>query len=221
MAFTLIELLITIAIIAILAALLLPFAMRSVEAARATACIGNLKQLGTAASLYSADKNLLLPAPYDSVTKQYWSDMLEPYMGGNSKSDVFGCPSLPQDGGLGGGNAYGMPRVEDGAQGLKTYSPSLRLDNLSRQVLLADSLFLSGDNKSQSYRFGTGNGNRLMHFRHNDKANVLLMDMHVEQIRPEQLKDLIAFLGVSSGGGIYLKDGPWPYFNQDAEVRNP
>ena len=53
--FTLIELLVVIAIIAILAAILFPVFMRAREAARATACRSNLKQIGAALMMYRED----------------------------------------------------------------------------------------------------------------------------------------------------------------------
>jgi prepilin-type N-terminal cleavage/methylation domain-containing protein len=59
--FTLIELMIVIAIIAILAAVLVPNFMRAREASRLTACKSNLKSLSTAMETYSNDYDGMYP----------------------------------------------------------------------------------------------------------------------------------------------------------------
>ncbi|MES2462938.1 MAG: prepilin-type N-terminal cleavage/methylation domain-containing protein, partial [Armatimonadota bacterium] len=53
--FTLIELLVVIAIIAILAAILFPVFAQAREKARTTACLNNMKQMGTGAMMYAQD----------------------------------------------------------------------------------------------------------------------------------------------------------------------
>ena len=66
-AFTLVELLVVLAIIGILAALLLPVLGRAKESARATACLSNLHQVGLALQMYVSDNNNKLPVMRDVV----------------------------------------------------------------------------------------------------------------------------------------------------------
>jgi len=95
--FTLIELLVVIAIIAILAAILFPTFAKARERARVASCISNLKQLGTAASMYSTDYDGLLsigeepssPGTDDGMWYWRWYAYV-------TNTQVYVCPSGSQ-----------------------------------------------------------------------------------------------------------------------------
>ena len=61
-AFTILELLVVLAIVAILAALIYPVGNRVVESGRAAACVSNLRQLGAALNLYLSEHEMTMPA---------------------------------------------------------------------------------------------------------------------------------------------------------------
>ncbi len=66
--FTLIELMIVIAIIAILAAILVPNFVKARAQGQLTACSSNLKNIGTAAEMYAADHNGRYPINGNNFT---------------------------------------------------------------------------------------------------------------------------------------------------------
>ena len=60
-AFTLVELLVVVAVIAIIGALAFPAYQRVVESGRATACTSNLRQLGVALAVYLGEHDNIMP----------------------------------------------------------------------------------------------------------------------------------------------------------------
>jgi prepilin-type N-terminal cleavage/methylation domain-containing protein/prepilin-type processing-associated H-X9-DG protein len=64
-AFTLVELLVTVAVIALLAALFMPALGRGKESGRVAVCQGNLHQIGLALQLYVDDNKNIMPTLYD------------------------------------------------------------------------------------------------------------------------------------------------------------
>ncbi len=101
-AFTLIELLIVIAIIAILAAILFPVFAQAREKARQTVCLSNMKQIGTSMMMYTQDYDELYPVNnrtfqsssnyQNSFTYITWVGQLQAYA---KNVDIFTCPSAP------------------------------------------------------------------------------------------------------------------------------
>lgn len=108
-AFSMVELLVVIAIIALLAAILFPVFARAKAAAKQSACLSNLRQIGTAITLYMGDNDDIFPYAVDASDKfdpSIWDheptfkaqipymlelpDALFPY---TKNREIFKCPS--------------------------------------------------------------------------------------------------------------------------------
>jgi len=92
--FTLIEILVVVAIIALLAAILFPVFGRARENARRASCMSNLKQIMLGVMMYTQDYDERLPilvsTDYPGSRVMPWFQRLVPYI---KSSQLFQCPS--------------------------------------------------------------------------------------------------------------------------------
>jgi prepilin-type N-terminal cleavage/methylation domain-containing protein len=95
-AFTLVELLVVISIIAMLLAVLMPALSKAKKVAQYTICRTNIKQLGLAGNLWSQDNDgWVLPALWDRGDSN-GDSLLKAYLGAETGDKVMNCPMAKQ-----------------------------------------------------------------------------------------------------------------------------
>ncbi len=205
-AFTLIELLTVIAIIGILAAILIPVVGKVRASARSSVCTSNLRQIGQATHLFSADFQRM-PRGWGDSWNDYWLIDLAPYVdidgpsaaqislrasyGRTSGETVFWCPeaisqmgdklvSLVQ-------TSYALNRFLTGH--VITETGPLTIDQIEDQSMV----MLGADGSRQNDHFRPwidSDGASNADFLHGNNANILYVDGHVSPMSSDKWDEL-------------------------------
>ena len=100
-AFTLPQLLVSVAVGLLLAGAILPVLQSDHQTLQSAICANNLREIGVAITMYAADHNDCFPPGYDSSAGSDWHLLITPYLGktqttyasGGTASPVFICPA--------------------------------------------------------------------------------------------------------------------------------
>jgi len=190
--FTIVELLVVVAIIVILVALLLPALQKARVAARKGSCLSNYRQLGSALATYASDFQDFYPERPTTPSLDIIHVPLNGYAGGKKVfnagdfnptikykvpsplkgwgSKLYYCPEWqnPQSSIRYVHTGYALPG--------KTFRLS-QLKNASRDILFTDCL------RGTNYGEGIITGFNKVSFRHLNTANVIWLDGHTSSVR--------------------------------------
>lgn len=190
--FTLVELLVVVAIIGGLAALLLPVLTQAKRRAQRVQCINNLHQLGLALTGYLGDN-------HSYPERQFWNRQLEQELRVHAATNfwdrgVWICPAarwssltekLVEDRSCYGYNTFGVLRAgNSNSLGLVSFDGPVRQSDVASPT----DIMAMGDSFTGSIDFMHEQLDALLKYgntetRHQGKANVLCCDGHVESVK--------------------------------------
>ncbi len=198
-AFTLIELLIVIAIIAVLAALLLPALARAKERARSVQCLSQLRQIGLATRCFTEDNEDVFPRSQHSAFANGelpWERVIAPGLGFSTTNwtsllrGVYHCPAdkrtVPWSYGL---NVYFELGPDDDYEGKpQTWRRVGEIPNHSATILFAENQS-AADHIMPNFWTAPQDAVDVPSRRHQGRANYGFVDGHTDALDFKKIYD--------------------------------
>lgn len=189
-AFTLVELLVVIAVIGVLAALLLPALAWARQSARSIQCLGRMRQLGLAVRLYADDNGDEFPRSQHSAFAHGqlpWGRALAPQLGSDTTAwtnllrSVYWCPGDRRTNGWSYGlNVYFELGPDDDYDGKpQTWRRAEAVPRPSATVLFAENAS-AADHIMPNFWTASPDAVDVASRRHGGRANFNFVDGHAE-----------------------------------------
>ncbi|MCO5044018.1 MAG: prepilin-type N-terminal cleavage/methylation domain-containing protein [Verrucomicrobia bacterium] len=189
--FTLVELLVVIAVVGTLFVLMLPAVSAAREAARASKCAGQMREIGVAVAIFASENRGAFPRSQHSAFahgERVWARSVAPYLGEsdarwtNLLRTIYHCPSDARKGTLSYGlNVYFELGPEDDYGGKPaTWRSQHDIPLPARTVLFAENVSQT-DHIMPNDWASVADVADLAHTRHSGSANYVFVDGHVER----------------------------------------